>query len=110
MALKSLIFISALLFSSVSMAQQEVAWTDSNCLRVNSVTKGSQDYLGSIDRTWKLKYGQPKFIYSANRNGCFLKVQFPSTEYTCTTSALFSDGREVWARVEQCAPSGNFTF
>ena len=110
MALKSVIFISTLLFSSVTMAQQEMAWTDSNCLRVTSVTQGSENYLNGIGRNWKIKYGQPKFVYSANRNGCFLKVQFPSTEYTCTTSAIFSDGKDVWARVEQCAPSGNFTF
>jgi hypothetical protein len=106
---QKLILICAVFFLNIAHANQ-VDWTRENCLRVRSLSQGSADYLNGLVGNWSIKYPQPKMVHSQNRLGCFIHLNTPNTPYTCTTSGLYSDGKDTWAAVDQCAPSGNFSF
>jgi hypothetical protein len=107
---KKISLVIAMLISTNLCNAAQVEWTKENCIKVRSLSDGSVDYLNSLVGKWTIKYTETKMVYSQNRLGCFVHLDTPNTPYTCTTSALHSDGKSVWAHVHQCAPSGNFSF
>lgn len=105
---KKLFIVFSYFVLSISSASQ-VNWTKENCLRVNTLSQGSMNYIKGLVGEWSIKYSEAKMIHTQNRLGCFIHLNTPNTPYTCTTRALFSDGKDTWAAVDVCAPSGNFS-